>query len=125
MKIKFAVIFSLLCSFSLMATCQLSNTKWKGTITTTRAIDILWAFSADTLQVFTLPDSNLIEKMSYTLEPGFLLVKKVSGTTPCDESTVGKYKFEVKDDKLFISVVDDDCQARGASVSTDPYIKVE
>jgi|WetSurMetagenome_2_1015567.scaffolds.fasta_scaffold793770_1 hypothetical protein len=118
------IVLLLFCTFSSIR-AQFAHTKWKGTLFLDYTVTVLWDFDKDTVQVFTLPDSALVEKMTYQVEPGFLLLTKVSGMSPCDETTVGKYKFEIKEDSLTIAPVLDPCEARSSASSSEPYVRVK
>jgi hypothetical protein len=37
----------------------------------------------------------------------------------------GKYKFDIRDEKLYLKAVDDACQDRADAISGDPYVKIK
>ena len=101
----------------ITAKAQLANTKWEGQIALpdgngqlSPPVAVIWTFTKDTLTV-TFPDASE-EVMTYTTNNDMLLIKKVSGTSPCDAGTAGKYQFQVKDDMFSIKVVEDECEGR-------------
>ena len=103
---------------------QVANTKWKGILNMEGSTPVIWQFDKDTVQVFNISDSSLVEKMTYKTEPGFLLFTKVNGISSCDNTTVGKYKFEIRSDSLFIAPFDDPCNDRASAVSNEPCIRI-
>ncbi len=122
---KIILLTATICFLLITATAQLSNTRWKGIINIPSPVDILWNFKQDTVQTFSFPDSLLQETMTFRIESNLIFFKKVTGTSPCDTTTIGTYKFKINDNKLFLISVKDDCEARKSSMSTDPYVKVE
>ncbi|HTQ27822.1 MAG TPA: hypothetical protein VMI35_06825 [Puia sp.] len=107
------------------AKAQLADTKWKGTAGLPQPTDLVWVFGKDTSFVYTLPDSVLLETMTYKVENNELTLLKVSGASSCDNSTPGKYKIEIRDEKLYFTLIKDDCQDRASAINPDPFIKVK
>ena len=92
---------------------QFTHTKWKGTLELDPAMDVLFDFRKDTVEVFNLADNSSVEIMIYTVKDSTLTLQKISGASDCDVSGVAKYKFRLKDDKFFLIRMDDDCDDRG------------
>ena len=112
------VIF--LITFSAKA--QLANTKWKTTLQTDQPIDVIFNFSADTLDVTNAGDNSDIEAMNYMLQDTVLSIRKLYGQSECDTAAVGKYSFKVDGNELWMKLISDDCEDR-ANVIRD--IKLE
>jgi hypothetical protein len=104
---------------------QLAHTKWKGTLLMDQNVDVIWIFDKDTTLIFAKADSSLIEKMVYTVDKGYLLVNRIEGASGCDNKITGKYKFEIKDDKLYLTLFSDACSDRTDAISSDAYIRVK
>ena len=104
---------------------QLSNTKWMGTVLMEKPVSVIWKFDKDTLKVLALTDSSMIETMTFKTEPGYLFITRVTGISTCDNSTIGKYKFDIRDEKLYLTAVDDACSDRSEAISGDPLIKMK
>ena len=124
MKKAFIIIFS---SFLVSITsihAQVANTKWKGILNMDGPTPVIWQFDTDTVQVFNISDSSLVEKMTYRTESGFLLFTKVSGISSCDNTTIGKYKFSIRSDSLFVAPYDDPCNDRASAVSSEACIRI-
>lgn len=99
---------------------SLTNTKWHGTIYVPDASDGVLEFGKDTLSVYM--DGNVLETMLYKENADTLSLKKISGGSPCGEET-GLYKYEVKDNQLFVTPISDDCPVRAGAFSKDAYKK--
>ena len=92
---------------------QFTHTKWKGTLELDPAMDVVFDFRKDTVEVFNLADKSSLEIMQYTINDSTMTLQKVSGASGCDASGVAKYKFRLKDDQLFLIRIEDDCDDRG------------
>ncbi len=123
MKALFIIVSIFLTSINTIQ-AQVANTKWKGTLILDGPTPVIWQFDKDTVQIFNLADSSLVEKMTYKTEPGFFLFTKVSGISSCDNSTIGKYKFDIRSDSLFIAPFEDPCNDRASAVSNEACIRV-
>lgn len=95
-----------------VAQSQFTNTKWKGTLELDPAMDVLFDFRKDTVEVFNLADNSSLEIMQYTVKDSVLTLQKISGASDCDASYVSKYKFRLKNDQFFLIKQDDDCDNR-------------
>lgn len=124
MKKALIIIFSTFLVSITASRAQVANTKWKGTLNLDGPTPVIWQFDKDTIQIFNISDSSLVEKMTYKTVPGFFLFTKVSGISSCDNSTIGKYKFDIRTDSLFISPVDDPCYDRASAVSNEACIRI-
>ena len=122
-KILFVALLLALSTATLKA--QLANTKWTGIVTAGEQVTVIWDFKKDTVQVFMLPDSTLMETMIYHVEDKNITFQKVSGTSPCPNSVIGKYKLELKDDKMLITPIEDDCDARKMAANPDGYTRIK
>jgi hypothetical protein len=124
MKKTLIIIIPIFLVFITTINAQFSNTKWKGILNMDGAVPVVWQFDKDTVQVFNIADSSLVEKMTYKTEPGFLLLTKVSGISSCDTTTIGKYKFSIRSDSLFIAPFNDPCYDRASAVSSEACIRI-
>jgi hypothetical protein len=123
MKKVLVIIFSTLVSITTIH-AQIANTKWKGTLNLDGPTSVIWQFDKDTVQIFNFSDSSLVEKMTYKTEPGFFLFTKVSGISSCDNTTIAKYKFDIRSDSLFIAPFDDPCNDRASAVSNATCVRI-
>jgi cell wall-associated protease len=114
---------------STHAKAQLAGTHWQATINIPMPVKAMFDFKADTLFLIQVnfPDSGMLhETMKYKFENDTLSLQKISGDSPCDNSSVGKYKVEFKDEKMFLILIEDACDGRAnAWPSDDPWVKVK
>lgn len=115
MKKTFALLFVSFIAFNLHA--QLSNTKWKGTLSIQGGINVLFNFTHDTLDVTNADSGESIETMKYNLEDSVLTIQKLWGNSQCD-TTWGKYRYSIKDNQLTLSLIKDDCYDRAEAIGT-------
>lgn len=104
-----AIIFSSRISFG-----QIANTNWKGYFQTPDSVELVLHFKTDTLLVNTT-DSETIEMMRFSVHNDTLSLVKIAGQSDCMDNSEALYKFELKQDRLFISVLRDDCDQRGSA----------
>jgi hypothetical protein len=107
------------------ASAQLANTKWKGFVNDNGQVPVIWIFKKKTVDVLSLPDSSVMESMTFKTASGFLFITKVNGMTNCDTSTIGKYSYKIKKDSLYMKPVDDACTQRADASWDAPYVKVK
>jgi hypothetical protein len=124
MKKVLIIIFSTFLVSTSALHAQVVNTEWKGILNLDGPTPVVWQFDKDTVQIFNISDSSLVEKMTFKTEPGFILFTKVSGISSCDNTTVAKYKFEIRSDSLFIAPFDDPCYDRASAVSNEACIRI-
>lgn len=113
-KIVFCLLLVTLASGSIKA--QLANTKWKGILPLDGPVSVSFNFGNDTLIVMNLEQNSTIETMTYKTNNSTLSLVKVSGQSDCDNTSIGKYKYEIKNNELLIILVEDPCDDRA------PYI---
>lgn len=99
---------------------DLLNTKWTGLVNVPDPRDGALEFKKDSIMVEI--NHDIIEYLSYQVKGDTLLVKKLSGISPCLEET-GRYIYRIKDNQLTISVIEDGCTARSDAFSRDGYKK--
>jgi hypothetical protein len=124
MKKSIHLILLVICA-AFLAQAQLKNTKWKGTVNSPGPVDVLWDFGKDTVVVIMLPDSAVLETMTYQLKDSLLLLTKVTGSSPCSTSDIAKYRISFKADQFSLTPSDDPCDERKSAVNSDPYTKVK
>src|SRR5450631_884202 len=92
-----------LCFFATHA--QLAGTKWEGTIKIPmqdgqlHPFAVVCSFQNDTMSM-AYPLGNLpTDVMAYTEKDNIVSIRKVSGGVPCDNTAIGKYSYEIKNDQ--------------------------
>ncbi len=108
-----------------MASAQLTNTKWTGVLTVPDAIDVVLDFKKDVVDVLISSSGEVVETMAYTASTDTLTLRKVSGESSCDATSVAKLTFAVAADKLSITPVSDDCPLRAGSWTKDAFVKIK
>lgn len=120
------LIISIFCLSQITAKAQLQNTKWRGIANMAVPTDVLLVFDRDsTAEAFMMPDSTSLTVMTFKVIGDSVTLQKVSGIIPCDEATIGTFKFEIINDKLNMHVIADDCMARAHSLDGTTYDRVK
>src|SRR5664279_2344797 len=107
-KTGFLMLLTFL-SFSSYA--QLTKTKWKVTLQLENTTEVYFEFGRDTLKVFVIADSSLLETCLFTEKGQELSILKVSGMSNC-EGITAIYKFEIKNDQMVLTLISDSCSDR-------------
>lgn len=121
---KKTIVYSLI--FVLMATtanAQLTDTKWKNMMNIPDPYETILQFKKDTVFLLIAADGSLVETMTYTVSKDTLKLTKTSGMSPCSDTVIGLYRFEMKDDKMTIIPLSDDCSERSNAFKPEPWIK--
>ena len=114
----FALAFISVSSFA-----QLGKTKWKTTLQLDSSTDVYFDFGRDSLKVFTVADSSLIETSLYSEKGAELSILKVTGMSNCDGVT-GTYKAEIKNDQMILTLISDKCSDRSEVLDKLSLIKL-
>lgn len=96
-------------SFSVKA--QLANTSWIGNFNIPEPAKMILQFKTDTLSL-NYPDGTALEIMNYKINNDTLSLRKLDGESDCESSKEALYKIEIKDKKLNLSMLSDDCSSR-------------
>ena len=108
------------------ADAQLSGSKWKGMLKVPDPMQTVLEFKNDTLvNVINVSEDNIVETMSYVVKDSVISLRKISGSSPCDENTIGRYKITWKDDKFTIALIEDGCDIRGNAFTSEPWEKIK
>ena len=118
------ILFILLTTIvSASAFAQLQHTRWKGTIKGDNPRNVILDFKKDTVVLYTVSDSEIVETMIYTASNATFTVQKIEGQSDCDNATPGKYGFEIKADKMLIKLIIDVCSDRSSALDTTKWTK--
>ena len=119
------------CLLMICTKAQLTNTKWKGEMgipqgpgQPVEATEVIWDFRSDTLFVH-FPGGGEDEVMTYQAAKNVLTLKKVSGSSQCDDGSAGMYKYRIQGNQFFISVIQDSCEGRSAIDFSKPYTRMD
>ena len=121
MKKTFAciVIFVLLSS---AINAQLTDTKWRNFMNIPDSYETIMHFKKDTAILTLLADGSIVETMSYSVNRDTLRLTKISGLSPCNDNA-GLYRIQLKDDKLTIAPLSDDCNERANAFNPEPWTR--
>lgn len=120
------IIYTLIVIFiTINVNAQLANTKWKTTIQIDQATDVIFNFSADTLDVTNAGDNSDIEAMNYTLQDTVLTLHKLYGQSECDTSAVGTYSYKINGNELWLKLISDNCDDRSNVIKDIKLNKIE
>ena len=119
-KIMFFFAFSI---FSSSLFAQLDNTRWKATLIIDEPVNVIFDFKKDILSLYTVADSTMIETMNYTKDDTSFTLTKIDGQSDCDNSTPGKYRFKIKNGKMEIKMISDDCYDRSSVIDNTTWTK--
>ena len=102
---------------------QLTDTKWKSTMNIPDPMETFLQFKKDTVLLSVVADGTLVETMTYSISNDTLRLTKISGMSPCSDNIIGLYRFELKEDKLTITPISDDCSERSNAFKPEAWIK--
>jgi hypothetical protein len=123
---KKIIFLFFVCFAFISATAQLTNTKWKVALSIPDSTDVIFDFRTDTVEAITASDSQTLETMVYTVQDTILTLKKITGQSNCDDTVVGKYKFEIKDDEMYVTMIEDNCADRANALNNKAkWTKIE
>ncbi len=123
MKKPLFTLFLFFVAFSTHA--QLTGTKWNGYMDVPTELPVLLNFHAGILDMTDPAGETQYESMSYITKGDTIIVKKLSGGSPCDINSIAKLTFSIKDDKLTIIPVIDECEMRQRAWHKQPFVKVK
>ena len=107
-SISLAIIATLV---FVSASAQLKNTRWNTTLEINGSVNTMIDFGKDTLLVYTVTDSTMIERMTYNSDDTSFTLTKIDGQSQC-ETIPGKYGFTIKENNLSLKLLKDECYDR-------------
>lgn len=107
------------------AKSQIKNTSWRGIYNVPEPTPMILQFKTDTLLLIDQSGAN-VETMNYTIKNDTLSISMIEGASSCPNNITGVYKIEIKEeDKLFISVINDNCDNRVNSLPNEPLTLIK
>lgn len=104
---------------------QFVNTSWTGTFKIPEETQVLLQFKEDSLILGNANTNEILERMKYSITGDTLTITKLDGISPCSFTDPATYKIMLKDEKLYITSVMDDCPERAGAWPEDGMIKKE
>ena len=120
---KKSIFFLFISILTFTSQAQLKNTRWKGTIKGDNPRNVILDFKNDGVSVYTVSDSEMVETMTYTMDPTSFTVKKIEGQSDCDNNVLGKYSFNIKKDSMFLKMITDPCDDRSSALTETKWTK--
>ena len=104
------------------AFAQLENTRWKTLLQINGPVNTLMDFRKDTVLIYTVADSNIIERMTYTIGDTSFTLVKIDGQSDCYKEP-GKYRFTITGDNLLLKLLADECYDRYSVIQNTTWKK--
>ena len=104
------------------AFAQLESTRWKTMLQINRPVNTLMDFRKDTVLIYTVADSNIIERMTYTSDDTSFTLVKIDGQSDCYQEP-GKYRFAITGDNLLLKLLADECYDRYSVIQNTTWKK--
>lgn len=111
-KVILCLLLVTIVSASLKA--QVESSKWNGIFKLDNPLNVRFDFNKDTVNVINLDQNTILETMIYTINSKALTFRKISGQSDCNSSSVANYIYEIKDNMLLLTLVDDECEDRSS-----------
>jgi hypothetical protein len=111
-------------SAATLVHAQLANTKWKTVVNIDGPVNVIFDFKKDTLSLYTVSDSTVIETMTYTSDGSSITIVKVDGQSDCDDAPA-KYRFRLEKNFLYLKMIADDCDDRSNVIDTTRWIRLK
>jgi hypothetical protein len=91
----------------------ISSSKWKGTLLIPDAVDVNLTFKKDTLYI-TNQNNQEVGTIFFTQRNDTIMIRKVSGPSPCPEQAEGLYKIDWMENgnKFRLYGIADECEGR-------------
>ena len=104
----------LLLIFSANSQSSLVNTKWKGKTEFPSLAEVQLEFKTDSFSFFFSQDTSRPELMTFSQRNDSLLLKKISGISPCADGTEAWYRIEWLEngEKFLLHDLSDICRGR-------------
>jgi len=112
-------------STKLTAQTSISNTKWKATLLIPHAVDVNFIFKKDTLYM-TTETSGEVGTNFFIQRNDTLMIRKISGSSPCPEQAQGLYRIEWLENgnKFRLHGISDECEGRIGVFTTNPFERI-
>ena len=109
--------------FSQQTANPLANTEWKGVASIPTPAEVTFKFNIEDVDLIYL--GMVIEKMKYSFtDQGSLKLVKINGKSPCGTEEEGLYKYQIADDTLIFTIINDPCVDRETAFDGNGYKKV-
>lgn len=120
------IIFILLATIAMTpVSAQLKNTKWEGFIRGDNPRKVVLDFKTDTLIVYSAPDEQIVETMTFSATHNTFKLVKLYGQSDCDKTSPGTYDYNIAGSKLAIKLNSDQCSDRSTAIDKTEWSRVK
>jgi cell wall-associated protease len=125
MKTILMTAFVIFFAVQSVAQNSISNTKWKATLLIPQAVDVNFTFKKDTLYM-TTESSEEVGKNFFIQRNDTLMIRKISGSSPCPEQSQGIYRIEwlKNGNKFRLHGISDECEGRIGVFTVNPFERI-
>ena len=104
---------------------SLANSQWKSIMLMPDAVDVKFIFKKDTLFIISEPIS-VIGTIFFSQQNDTLLIRKISGPSPCPEDARGMYRIQwiEKGKKFRLQPISDECEGRIGPFTLYPFDRI-
>ena len=104
---------------------SISNTKWRGTFLIPHSVDVNLTFKKDTLYIKT-GTSEEVGIVFFIQRNDTLIIRKISGPSPCPEQAEGSYLIEWLENgnKFRLHGISDECEGRIGVFALNPFERI-
>ena len=123
---KSIIVIIIIVLFDGDAICQtISNTKWRATLLIPHAVDVNFTFKRDTLYM-TTETSAEVGTNFFSQQNDTLMIRKISGSSPCPEQAQGIYRIEWLENgnKFRLHGISDECEGRIGVFTVNPFERI-
>lgn len=113
MKTTLVTVFVIFLTVQSFAQNAINNIKWKATLLIPHAVDVNFTFKKDTLYI-TTQTSDEVGTNFFIQSNDTLMIRKISGSSPCPEQAQGMYRIEwfENGNKFRLHGISDECEGR-------------
>lgn len=102
---------------------QLKNSMWKGTVKGDNPRNVILDFRKDTVLLYTVSDSEMVERMTYTSTGSTFTVIKIDGQSDCDHGSPDAYNYKMQNGKMLVTLSKDQCADRYTALDSTKWSK--
>jgi hypothetical protein len=124
------LLAAIACLSLLTANAQLANSKWKGVIKipaqdgTLQPMGVTWSFQQDTTTI-TYDNGMQSDVMIFKDDKTTVSFRKLTGGVPCDTTALLTCSYQIKNDQLFLKMIQDACAARSHADASAPFDRMK
>ena len=119
------LILTIISSFTaLTVNAQLAGTRWKGKLNIPNPTEVIFIY-LDTVANVTTVSGLPVESCSYKVNADTIIFKKLNGGSPCPVNSMFTVQYAIKDDKMRIIPLTEECEGRKGSFTSEPLVRIK